>query len=112
MVVIDHRFLLGQSVHARRSDGEWHEAVIIDANIQNPDALCREGVANAVSNTIQLAEAYYDSGLAGLTYLPLQNNIAIGIAAFVYRAIGKRLNRKGGAWWLGREIVLQVAKAE
>ena len=77
----------------------------ISEGIQNPDALCREGVANAVSNTIQLAEAYYDSGLAGLTYLPLQNNIAIGIAAFVYRAIGKRLKRKGGAWWLGREIV-------
>ena len=38
MVAIDHRFLLGQSVQARRSDGEWHEAVIIDANIHNPDA--------------------------------------------------------------------------
>lgn len=38
MVAIDHRFLLGQSVQARRSDGEWHEAVIIDANIHNPNA--------------------------------------------------------------------------
>ena len=38
MVAIDHRFLLGQSVQARRSDGEWHAAVIIDANIHNPDA--------------------------------------------------------------------------
>ena len=38
MVAIDHRFLLGQSVKARRSDGEWHEAVIIDANIHNPAA--------------------------------------------------------------------------
>ena len=38
MVAIDHRFLLGQSVQARRSDGEWHEAVIIDANIHNPAA--------------------------------------------------------------------------
>ena len=38
MVAIDHRFLLGQSVQARRSDGEWHEAVIIDANIHNPHA--------------------------------------------------------------------------
>ena len=41
MVAIDHRFLLGQSVQARRSDGEWHEAVIIDANIHNPDAFWR-----------------------------------------------------------------------
>ena len=37
MVAIDHRFLLGQSVQARRSDGNWHAAVIIDANIHNPD---------------------------------------------------------------------------
>ena len=37
MVAIDHRFLLGQSVQARRSDGNWHAAVIIDANIQKPD---------------------------------------------------------------------------
>tara|TARA_Y100001970_G_scaffold293934_1_gene444790 strand:+ start:6839 stop:7804 length:966 start_codon:yes stop_codon:yes gene_type:complete len=77
----------------------------ISEGIQNPDAICRKSVADAVSNTIELAENYYASGLAGLTYLPLQNNIAIGIAAFVYRAIGKRLKQKGGAWWLGREIV-------
>ena len=38
MVAIDHRFLLGQSVQARRSDGEWHEGVIIDAKIHDPDA--------------------------------------------------------------------------
>ena len=37
MVAIDHRFFLGQSVQARRSDGNWHAAVIIDANIHNPD---------------------------------------------------------------------------
>lgn len=37
MVAIDHRFLLGQSVQARRSDGKWHAAVIIDASIHNPD---------------------------------------------------------------------------
>ena len=37
MVAIVHRFLLGQSVQARHSDGEWHSAVIIDANIHNPD---------------------------------------------------------------------------
>ncbi len=79
--------------------------VDISEGIQNPDARCRKGVADAVSNTVELAETYYASGLAGLAYLPLQNNIAIGIAAFVYRAIGQRLKRKGSAWWLGREIV-------
>ena len=51
MVAIDHRFLLGQSVQARRSDGEWHEAVIIDANIHNPDAFWRPAHEN---DTIQV----------------------------------------------------------
>ena len=46
MVAIDHRFLLGQSVQARRSDGEWHEAVIIDANIHNPDAFWKPAHEN------------------------------------------------------------------
>ena len=51
MVLIDHRFLLGQSVQARRSDGEWHEAVIIDANIHNPDAFWKPPHEN---DTIQV----------------------------------------------------------
>ena len=46
MVAIDHRFLLGQSVQARRSDGKWHEAVIIDANIHNPDAFWKPAREN------------------------------------------------------------------
>ena len=51
MVAIDHRFLLGQSVQARRSDGEWHEAVIIDANIHNPHAFWEPAHEN---DTIQV----------------------------------------------------------
>ena len=51
MVAIDHRFLLGQSVQARRSDGEWHEAVIIDAKIHNPDAFWKPAHEN---DTIQV----------------------------------------------------------
>ena len=51
MVAIDHRFLLGQSVKARRSNGEWHEAVIIDANIHNPAAFWKPPHEN---DTIQV----------------------------------------------------------
>ena len=51
MVVIDRRFLLGQSVQARRSDGEWHEAVIIDATIHNPEAFWKPPHEN---DTIQV----------------------------------------------------------
>ena len=31
-----------------------------------------------------------------LAVLPLQSNLAIGVAAFVYRAIGRSLVKKGG----------------
>ena len=62
-------------------------------------------VSRATVKTVDLAEVYYKSGIAGLRYLPLRNNIAIGIAAFVYRAIGRRLKRKGCKWWQGREVV-------
>ena len=51
MVAIDPTFLLGQSVQARRSDGKWHAAVIIDANIHNPDALWKPPHEN---DTIQV----------------------------------------------------------
>ena len=55
MVAIDHRFLLGQSVQARRSDGNWHAAVIIDANIHNPDEFWKPPHEN---DTIQVIFAY------------------------------------------------------
>ena len=52
MVAIDHRFLLGQSVQARRSDGDWHDAVIIDANIHNPDEFWKPPHENDTNRVI------------------------------------------------------------
>ena len=51
MVAIDHTFLLGQTVQARRSDGEWHEAVIIGATIHDTDAFWKPPHEN---DTIQV----------------------------------------------------------
>ena len=77
----------------------------ITGNIEGFDPDSRHEISKAVLKTLDLAEVYYHSGISGLRYLPLQSNLAIGVAAFVYRAIGRSLVKKGGVWWRGREVV-------
>ena len=45
----------------------------------------------AVERLLDLAETYYASGRAGLAYLPLRAHFSIGVAAKVYRQIGRQL---------------------
>jgi len=49
----------------------------------------------AALRCLSLAEPYYASGLAGLTYLPRESRRGILIAAKVYREIGMELRRQG-----------------
>ena len=66
----------------------------------------RRGVLmRSIDRLLLLAESYYKSGLVGLTYLPLRSHLSIGVAAFVYRAIGEQLRRERFEWWRGRQIV-------
>ncbi len=59
----------------------------------------------AINKVLLLAERYYQSGMNGLKYLSFRNHIAIGIAAIVYRLIGRKIIKKGTRWWEGREII-------
>ena len=52
-----------------------------------------------------MAEKYYASGLLGLSYLPARNHLAIGIAAIIYRQIGRKLLKLGTQWWMGRQVI-------
>jgi phytoene synthase len=54
-----------------------------------------EVVHQAALRCLSLAEPYYASGLAGLTYLPPESRRGILIAAKVYREIGMELRRQG-----------------
>ena len=54
-----------------------------------------ERVHEAALRCLALAEPYYASGLAGLTYLPPESRRGILIAAKVYREIGEELRRLG-----------------
>lgn len=81
------------------------------------DALCRADketrrcVQARLEEQLDLAETYYRSGLVGLSYLPRRNRVAIYLAAYLYRAIGRKIKRKGVAWWEGRTVIGSWEKA-
>jgi phytoene synthase len=75
------------------------------ASVHNNEILPREIIKLSINQILHIAEKYYDSGLLGLSYLPARNHIAIGIAAIIYRQIGRKLLKKGTQWWTGRQVV-------
>ena len=62
-------------------------------------------VHHAALRCLELAEPYYASGLAGLSYLPPNCRRGILIAGTVYREIGMELQRKGPHRAVDRVIV-------
>jgi phytoene synthase len=70
----------------------------------------REQVQDAIKVLLNLAEKYYQSGLAGLYYLPPRNRQAIAVAAYVYRDIGRKLLKNDCRYWLGRVVVSKPKK--
>ena len=67
-------------------------------------------VQEAIKVLLNLAEDYYQSGLAGLYYLPLHNRRAIAVAAYVYRDIGRKLLKNDCRYWQGRTVVSKPRK--
>lgn len=51
--------------------------------------------ARVIKNYISLSETYYKSAFNGLKYIPIRSRVAILIASDVYRAIGKKIKKKG-----------------
>ena len=82
--------------------------ILSSANKDDPQG--RVIIIASIDHILAVAEKYYDSGLSGLTYLPVRNHIAIGIAAIVYRQIGRQLQKLGTQWWNGRQIISVVGK--
>jgi len=65
----------------------------------------RTTVQTAIAKLLRLAEEYYQSGLAGLYYLPNRNRRAIAVAAYSYREIGRKLQENNHQYWQGRVVV-------
>jgi phytoene synthase len=70
----------------------------------------RATVARAVAVLIDRADAYYASGMKGLRGLRWRNALAIGAAARIYRAIGRRIARRRFDVFAGRAVVSLPAK--
>lgn len=66
------------------ADGRWHAVVL---------------------RTLDLADAYYASGEAGLGWIPWRTRLAIAVASRVYRAIGAVIRRRGPAGLARRAVV-------
>ena len=62
------------------------DQIVALANTPNDDAALP--VTNAVSRLLSLADDYYKSGIAGLSYFPCLATITIRVSAPVYRPIG------------------------
>jgi phytoene synthase len=74
------------------------------------DGGARRAVARTVATLLARADAYYESGLRGLLDLGWRNALAIGAAARIYRAIGRRIERQRFDVLEGRAVVSLPAK--
>lgn len=69
----------------------------------NPAA--RPAMAQAVLRLLEKADRHYQSGVAGLAYLPWRARMGILVASKVYQAIGTRIRSLDGHVWKGRAVV-------
>ena len=76
------------------------ETVQLARNEHDPGAI--RAVDAAVEQTLQTADRYYESALAGHWFIPPRNRRAIFYALRFYRAIGQKLRQQGTGAWRGR----------
>lgn len=67
-------------------------------------------ITSAVKRCLDLAEVYYQSGEKGMAFLPWRGHLAIGVAARVYRQIGRQLKACGCRWYEGRQTTSKKTK--
>ncbi len=90
---VDH--LTPEQIVAASAQPQGHEGTVITL---------------AVERLLDLAETYYASGRAGLAYLPLRAHFSIGVAAKVYRQIGRQLLKSSDSWHGQRQVTSKASK--
>ncbi len=86
--------------------GDLQAMDLVDPAFDRRDTI-REGILSLLT----LADDYYRSGEAGLSYLPLQARAGILVASRVYHGIGEELRSCGGDCWSRRAEVSSLRKA-
>jgi phytoene synthase len=71
----------------------------------------RDTIRDGILSLLTLADDYYRSGEAGLSYLPLQARAGILVASRVYHGIGEELRSCEGDCWSRRAEVSSLQKA-
>ena len=74
------------------------------------DPAHRDGVARVAARLVAQAEPYYRSARAGIADLPMRCAWSIATARDVYRAIGRKVVRKGASAWDHRIATSAVEK--
>jgi len=85
--------------------GDIDPSAMINPSIQNQQKL-----RFSVAQILNTAEDYYQSGYAGLCFLPVRARLGIAIASGLYRQIGINLIRRNYEPWLFRSIVSKKQK--
>ena len=93
--------------------GEWvnhlsPEAIL--AASKDPHGHDGTLITQGVERLLELAETYYTSGRAGLSFLPFRAHFSIGVAAKVYRQIGRQLLRSRDSWHGRRQVTSRASK--
>lgn len=102
----------------RRNGGDADALLALPAQSPRPEhpharplTLDPAPIQKTVAELLELAEAYYRSGWSGMHHIPLKSRVGICVASRVYRAIGRRLLRRGGDPLQGRMVVPGWEKA-
>ena len=75
-----------------------------------PDGDVAQSLRMAVRQLLGIADDYYQSGAAGLAFLPIRAHMAIAVAARVYRQIGVQIAASGYGWHRGRQVTSRYTK--
>jgi phytoene synthase len=76
----------------------------------NPSIANHDLIKPALRQLFALAEKYYQSGYAGLSYLPLRNRFCVLLAAKLYQEIGIKAQRNDFNVWDRRIVVTNARK--
>lgn len=87
-------------------------AAAIATGAETQDKAVITKVKGAVARCLRLADHYYHSGFAGLSYLPARPRFAIAVAAHAYREIGTCLAEADYSWHEGRVVTSLGRKAK
>ncbi len=80
------------------------------ADVLNPNLKQQQTLQQATQRMLKLADVYYQSGLAGVGYLPPSARYGIVVAAKVYREIGEVVAEADYCSWNRRAVVPQSRK--